>query len=125
MPASPYNANSLVIAAGELRHSIQVQKPRMAEPDTFGSSVVPANWDTVRTCFARIYTAGGRETNQAAQIVSEVSHVVKTRWKSTVIKAGYRVVFGNRIMTVQYVENVEERDRVLLLYCLEVNGGGE
>jgi hypothetical protein len=25
---------------------------------------------------------------------------------------------------VQYVENVQERNRVLLLYCLEVDGGG-
>jgi hypothetical protein len=42
-----------------------------------------------------------------------------------VIEAGYRVVFSGRVFTVQYVENVYERNRVLLLYCVEVNGGGQ
>jgi len=54
--------------------------------------------------------------------VSEVSHVVKIRWGSEVLKPGYQIVFGSRIFTVLYIENVLERNRVLLLYCKEVDG---
>jgi head-tail adaptor len=54
-----------------------------------------------------------------------VSHVIKVRYTATIIKAGYRVQYAGRFFTVQYVENVLERNRVLLLYCLEVDGGGQ
>lgn len=114
----------LMVDAGELRHAVTIQSPVPGAADTFGQSVVPQSWNTLRTPMAAIYTAGGRETSMASQIVSEVSHVIKVRWTSDVVQAGYRVLFGTRIFTVQYVENVLERNRVLLLYCLEVNSGG-
>lgn len=113
----------LTIDAGELRHSVTIQAPVYAASAT-GMSVTPASWTTVRAAMAAIYTAGGRETSMASQIVSDVSHVVKVRWTDAAVKANYRVLFGARTMTVQYVENVLERNRVLLLYCLEVDGGG-
>jgi len=116
--------NPLVINPGELRHEIAIQKPEDS-PDSRGLSVVPANWTTVRATLAQIYTAGGRETSMASQIIADVSHVVKVRWDPTVIEAGYRVAFGGRVFTVQYTENVYERNRVLLLYCREVDGGGQ
>lgn len=119
MPKDP-----LYISAGELRHTVQIQQPQYT-PGASGISLTPQNWTTVRTTQAAIYTAGGRETSMAAQIVSSVSHVVKARWTATVVKANYRVVFGSRTFTVQYAENVLERDRVLLLYCLEVDGGAQ
>lgn len=114
----------LVIQPGTLRHSVTVQSPDYVADAIGGMSVAPTSWTTVRTTFAAIDTAGGREMAQAAQIVSQVSHVVKLRWTRTVIKAGYRVLFAGRFFTVQYAENVQERNRVLKLYCLEVDGGG-
>jgi SPP1 family predicted phage head-tail adaptor len=114
----------LVINPGELLHSIAIQAPSTS-PDTFGQSITPTSWSTILTSWAAIYTAGGKETSMASQIVSEVSHVVKIRWSAAVtVKANQRVLFGSRTFTVQYVENVKERNRVLLLYCLEVDGGG-
>jgi SPP1 family predicted phage head-tail adaptor len=112
------------IRAGELVHSIQIQQPQYGQTDSFGGSVTPATWNTVRTARAAIYTAGGRETSMASQIVSDVSHVVKVRWTDIMIRANYRVFFQSRFFTVQYAENVLERNRVLLLYCLEVDSGG-
>lgn len=114
-------AGPLVIRPGELRHAITIQSPSTVAGE-FGMSVSPSTWNPVRTTNAAIYTAGGRETSQAAQLVSEVSHVVKIRWGAEVLKAGYQVVFGSRIFTVLYIENVLERNRVLLLYCKEVDG---
>ena len=119
MPKSA--AQNLIIDSGELRHAIVIQSPSSA-PGDFGMSVTPSSWTPVRSTSAAIYTAGGRETSQASQLVSEVSHVVKIRWGSEVLKAGYQIVFGSRIFTVLYIENVLERNRVLLLYCKEVDG---
>jgi head-tail adaptor len=111
----------LVVDAGELRHSIQIKSPA-STAGPYGASVTPSSWTLVRTTMAAIYTAGGRETSQASQLVSEVSHTVKVRWTPDILKAGYQVAFGSRTFTVLYVENVLERNRVLLLYCKEVDG---
>jgi head-tail adaptor len=111
----------LVVDAGELRHPIQINAPT-AVVEADGASVMPRSWNLVRTTMAAIYTAGGRETSQASQLVSEVSHTVKVRWTPDVLKAGYQVAFGSRAFTVLYIENVLERNRVLLLYCKEVDG---
>jgi head-tail adaptor len=115
----------LAIDAGELRHPITIQSPQYAGDALGGMSVSPSSFTLARETMAAIYTAGGKETSMASQIVSQVSHTVKVRWTPTVIKAGYRVLFAGRFFTVQYVENVLERNRVLLLYCLEVDGGGQ
>ena len=115
----------LAIDAGELRHPITIQAPVFAQDSLGGMSVSPSSFSLARETMAAIYTAGGRETSMASQIVSQVSHTVKVRWTPIVIKAGFRILFGVRFFTVQYVENVLERNRVLLLYCLEVDGGGQ
>jgi head-tail adaptor len=112
-----------VIAAGELRHQVTIEQPQYSA-GPMGMSATPTGWIPVRSTRAAIYTAGGKETSMASQIVSQVSHVVKVRWSADVIKANYRVLYGARFFTVQYVENVLERNRVLLLYCLEVDQGG-
>jgi SPP1 family predicted phage head-tail adaptor len=125
MPTKPpVTRDPLAVNAGELRHEVQIQSP-VYESTSRGMSVTPTSWSLVRTAFAAIYTAGGRETSMASQIVSQVSHVVKLRWTADLIKANYQVLFAGRYFTVQYVENVLERNRVLLLYCLEVDGGGQ
>lgn len=113
--------SDLSIQPGDLRHAITILAPSTAA-DAYGRSVVPQTWSTVRVTRAAIYTAGGRETSQASQLISDVSHVLVMRYTPDVIAAGYRVQFGTRIFTVQYAENVLERNRVLQLYCLEVDG---
>ena len=122
--------NPLAISPGELKHKVQILAPGAAG-DTFGQSVTPASWTEVREAPAAIYTVVGKETSQASQLISAVSHVVKVRWSPVTIKANYRVqqslwrTGGTKTYIVQWVENVLERDRVLLLYCLEVDGGGQ
>ncbi len=110
--------NPLVVRPGELRHLVEIKSPVYAA-DAQGMSVTPASYTVVCSANAAIYTAGGRETSMASQIVSQVSHVVKIRWPGMAIKANYQVLFNGRTFTVQYVEDVLERNRVLLLYCLE------
>jgi head-tail adaptor len=120
-PNQGASARLLAIDSGELRHPLAIAAPS-STPGPYGASVTPDSWTPVRMTMAAIYTAGGKETSQADQLVSECSHVVKVRWTPDVLKAGYRIVFGARTFTVLYIENVLERNRVLLLYCKEVDG---
>lgn len=112
----------LIINSGELRHSIQVQQQTNAPDGTTGA---PSQaWVPVLTTMAKISTARSSEVFQAAQFSAQVSHVIKIRWPGAAVTlaGGMQVVFGSRVFKLQTVENVLERNRVVLLHCLEING---
>ena len=49
---------------------------------------------------------------------------MKIRWPGPDVSllGGQRVLYRGRFFVLQNVENIQERDRVLLLYCIEING---
>lgn len=118
--------NELVIPTGAMRNQIAIQSQSTAQdPETGEPSQV---WNDVLTTMAAISTASSREmyqTGAAGQFVAQVTHIVKIRWPgaSVMIAGGMRVMLGTRIFAIQTVENVQERNRVVNLMCLEVNGG--
>lgn len=111
----------LVIEPGELRHSIQIQQQTATQS---ASGAPRQDWSKVLSTRAKISTASSREVYQAAQFTEQVTHVVTIRWPgaSVAIQGGMQVLFGSRVFKIQAVENVEERNRVLRLRCLEING---
>lgn len=110
----------LAINAGELRHQVQIQQLSGGQA---GDGSPMQEWTTVLTTFAAIMTASSREVYQASQFTAQVSHVIKIRWtNNATIVGGMQVAFGSRTFKLQTVENVLERNRVLLLHCLELNG---
>jgi SPP1 family predicted phage head-tail adaptor len=117
----------LVIEPSELWHFITIQRGSQAgDGTTFGKSIAPATWDDLYSTWAAIYTSGGREVATASRLVSQVTHVVKIRYNPAfTIRSSDRIVFGRRFFTVQFVENVKERNIVLLISCVEIDGGGQ
>ena len=111
----------LVINPGELRHAIQIQQQTATQS---ASGEPQSTWNTVLATSAKIATASSREVYRAAQFTEQVTHVVTIRWPGpgVSILGGQQVVFGSRVFELQTVENVQERNRVLLLHCLEING---
>jgi SPP1 family predicted phage head-tail adaptor len=111
----------LSLPAGLLRFAVQIQVQATTQ-DALGGPL--QSWTTVLSCFAGISTMSQREVYATAQFVSEVTHRVTIRWPgpSIGIQGGMQVVFGTRIFKVQTVENVLERNRVLHLMCLEIDG---
>lgn len=109
------------IGAGELCHSIQIQQQSTAQTGTGAEQTI---WSTILTTRAAISTASSKEVYQASQFTAQVSHVIKIRWpgSSVTILGGQQVLLGSRVFKLQTVENVLERNRVLLLHCLEING---
>ena len=109
------------IGAGELCHLIEIQAAAPTQDAVGGQSVA---WVTILTTRAAIRTASSKEAYQAMQFTAQVSHLIKIRWPgpSILLLGGQQVLFGSRVFTLQAVENVQERNRVLLLQCLEING---
>ena len=113
-----------MLDVGALRHVIEIERAGTT-PGSRGMSIAPSSWQTIRTTRAKIETAAGNETAGGGVLVSDVSHVVTARWNGTVVKANDRVVFGGRLFTVKYSENVLERNRVLRMFVREVDGGAQ
>lgn len=126
----PWNRerDPLNLPSGMLRDPIQIQAPS-STPGPYGASVTPTSWVAALNCMAKIDAISTRDTFGGGQLTSQVSHVVWLWWTDTPIKAGYRIVFQStpsmpaRNFMIQAVENVQERNRVLTLRCLEVDSG--
>lgn len=129
MPSStsrPRAANQtwLPIDPGELRSKVTILAPP-ASPDSFGQvSQSNGAWTNVGTFWARIRVAGARELYQAGAMTSQVTHVIEMRWpgSSVSIAAGMRATSGGHTYLIQAPENVDERNILLELLVLELNG---
>lgn len=110
----------LAIPSGAMRSEVTIERPPAAQ-DAYGQP--GGTWTLVWTTLAAIATQSTREVYQASQFVEQITHRITVRWPgaSIVLVGGMRVVFGSRIFLVQTVENVQERNRVLHLMCLEIN----
>lgn len=122
--AKPSN-NPVALNPGDLRHRIVIQRQSTAQ-DANGDPT--STWSDVWPCWAAISTPTAREmyqTGQAGQFVAQVTKLIKIRWPGAaiVIVGGMRVLYRDRTFAVQTVENVQERNRVMNLTCVEVNGG--
>lgn len=105
---------------GALRLAVEVQtKPAVvdAEFDAHGEEV--ETWTTVRTMYASIRPATGREKVVGEQLSNDVSHVVTTRWVEGYAPKTTRLKFGSRIFNVVAVVNDDEASRFVHYYCLE------
>lgn len=115
----------LAIPAGLLRHQVAIQKPS-ATQDTLGSPTT--NWQTVLTAMASVEDAIAQEGADRMStgwyaMAALVTHIVRLRWPgaSVPLAAGYQVLFDGRTFKVQTVVNVQQRNRVVVLGCIEVN----
>lgn len=115
------NANPLALPPGSLRDQITIQA-KGNQQDSFGAQA--ETWNTVLTTMAKIDTLNIREGYQPGQFVAEATHTISMRWPgaSIAIAGGMRIVTGARKFEIQSIENVQQRNRVLNLKCLELNG---
>jgi SPP1 family predicted phage head-tail adaptor len=112
-------ADPLALDAGELRHQVQLAALD-ASQDGFGQ---PLNtWTPYRTTWASIRLLSGLELYQGSEFTSAAQVRIRMRWLDAATKPGDRVLYGARTFIVQICENVLERNRVLQLTCLEMDG---
>jgi head-tail adaptor len=108
------------IDPGKKRHQIQIQAP-VASENNMGAPT----WPPFYTCWAAIETKAMREVFQEG-FVSQVVHVICIDWpgRRVVINASQRVVVlsSGSVYLIQAVDNVEERNLVLRLQCIQIDG---
>ena len=100
---------------GNLRHRITFQE-EAKEPDGYKGFTV--TWKDVVTVWASIIPLSGREYFHAHQITSEVTHRIRTRYR-TDIDTSMKIKLGERIFSIESIIDLEERHVYLELYCKE------
>ena len=104
-----------MIDAGRLRHYATVQNPAYGEPDARGQ--VHESWQTVYgNVPSEILTMSGRELELAKQIVPQATTKITMRYHSSVTNKS-RIVWQGNVYNVEYVDNVQQRNLVLVLTC--------
>jgi SPP1 family predicted phage head-tail adaptor len=101
--------------AGRLRHRVTLQ----SYSESLSALGEPLKtWTDLATVWADVSPERGKEAIAAMQINASVMHRVRIRYREG-LTPKMRVVFGTRTLQVEAVLNVDERDRELLLVCVE------
>lgn len=101
--------------AGRLRHRVTIES-RSSSLDAAGQQL--RSWSTFGTVYAGIRPLSGREGVLAEAVQSAVTHEVTIRYLSGV-NATMRVNFGGRYFAIHAVRNTDERNREMVLDCVE------
>ena len=114
--------NPLLLAAGDLRHSITIQQPSTTR-DVAGQPV--STWTNVLTTRAKIEGTTSntyKELVADGAIASQATDVFTLRWPGSSIdlKPGMRVQFGDNIYLIQALDNILRRNRVVKLFCMAI-----
>lgn len=108
------------IQAGKLRHRIQIVKPN-GTVDSFGG--VPqdsGDWTVLHDAWAAIDTLNGRDMLGSDQFMKEVNLQVTIRYFPDV-DSSCRVWFNKRTFQISATVNPDQRTKMLVLLCVEVN----
>lgn len=110
--------SSLVLAAGALRHRLELQ----AEVQTSdGQGGYVRTWQTSATVWGSVEPLVGRERWAAQQVQSPATHKIRLRYRDGVTTT-VRIKFGTRTFNVREVLNLEERKVILELMAEENTG---
>ena len=109
------DCQGFLMRSGNLRHRIIIQE---ASEGQNAVGEITRSWSTFATRWASIEPLRGREKFEAMQMASNIDHKVNLRYVAGVIPK-MRLLFGERILTIQGAINLEERNMELQLMCNE------
>jgi SPP1 family predicted phage head-tail adaptor len=104
---------------GKLRQRIQIQQNNAGSPDAYGEKT--ASWTTIATVWASVEPLAGREYLQALQVKASSMHRVRMRWSQVfTLTPRHRILLrSTRVLEINSVNNVDERNRELEVMCTE------
>lgn len=101
--------------AGKLRHRVIIET--CSEAPNEMNELVPS-WGTLATVWADIRPVAGREAMRAQQIAADANYVIEIRYYPG-LTVKERIKYGARTFEINAIQNPEERNISLLLFCKE------
>lgn len=116
-----------IIAPGSLKHNITIQA-QSKTPDIDGQ--LNGVWTNILTTRARIASTSSisfKMSFQNSALASNATDLLTIRYPgdSVVISAGMQIIFGNKAYTIQDIDNIQERNRVINMACLGIDNGSK
>jgi SPP1 family predicted phage head-tail adaptor len=102
---------------GKMRHRVAVQ----AATATNNLGVITETWETIETVYASVRTLTGREAEDASKPEGIYTHEFTMRYRDDLGSADtqmlnkYRLVFRSENHDVRSVENVDFRDKFMIV----------
>jgi SPP1 family predicted phage head-tail adaptor len=110
-----------ILAAGRLRHAITIQAPSSTR-DTAGQ--LGATWSTVLTTRAAIESTASltfKFSFQNSTLAANATDCITIRYPAVTVAPGMQVIFGDQVYTIQDVDDVQRRHKVLILACIGID----
>lgn len=109
------------VRAGDLNRLVSVQQ-RSTTQDAIGGQT--HTWTEIKQVYAAIEVAGVRAMMAAQALQTAITHTIEVRYDADLFAdpraaAKLRIVYGSRNFDVQGMENVQERNRRVVLTCIE------
>ena len=105
--------------AGKLRHHLEVQAATETR-DAHGG--VTRDWRTVDMRWAAVEPLTGRELFEAQQVQGRATVRVRMRPYGD-LTPSHRLKFGDRVLNIDSIQNIDERDREMEVLCVEAIEG--
>jgi SPP1 family predicted phage head-tail adaptor len=108
------------IRTGNLRHRLEIQQPVGQDRDAAGGKIGADRqaWSLWARVWGNVKPASGRKVWDADQVTPLRSHVVELRYRPG-LKPTMRIKYGQRLLNIESIIDVEERHRDLELFCTE------
>jgi len=103
------------IKIGDLRHRVTFQKKTKLPDGHHGHT---SSWEEVVTVWAKVDPVSGREYYYSHQLKNALSHKITIRYRDDITEE-LRAVFEERIMKIESLINLEEKERFMVLRCIE------
>ena len=107
--------SSKAMNLGDFQHRVDLQE----STETQSASGEPTQtWDTKYKAWAHIRQLNGRELFEAQAVNPGVTHQVKIRYRRNITNK-WQVLFNDRELHIESIENVLEQNEWLVLMCKE------
>lgn len=115
--------NPLYLDIGALRHPITIQAQDPAQCDAAGQPI-PGQWMDVLTTMASIRSTSNSDRVQDGQLAAQSVYIITLRWPGAAVRivTGQRVVCGDDTYLIQGVDNILQRNRVVRLTTVQIDG---
>lgn len=102
-------------AIGRLRYKVDLESATNTRDSGGGLSQA---FNAVASIFADIRPQSGDETFRQGKVQEKLTHNIIIRYR-TGVTTSQRISYDSRIFQIRSVINVDERDRFLMLKCVE------
>jgi|HubBroStandDraft_6_1064221.scaffolds.fasta_scaffold200800_1 SPP1 family predicted phage head-tail adaptor len=114
---------SPTLNVGRLRNQISIVRVSSVQDSTGGTNL------SVDVLYANVWASveaqgGGDSANGGGGFVSKVTHQIVIRYLAGVT-AAMQVQFQGRQFQIEAVQNPDERNKILILQCIEINDSAQ